>query len=92
MDNFYHGYGELHGGSLGEELCKPEYPCDGPDPDRVEEGNAYFDKEFPKLTRATKAEFVEVTAPDLSAAEATTSQAGKCLCVRFFGRLAVWCF
>ena len=37
----YDGYGEMHRGSVGDDLCKPDYPCLGPDPDRVEEGNGY---------------------------------------------------
>ena len=58
-NKIYDGYGEMHGGSVGDDLCKPDYPCLGPDPDRVEEGNAYFDKDFPKLTKLTTATFKE---------------------------------
>jgi hypothetical protein len=54
----YAGYGEMQGGELGQALCKPGQPCSGPDPDRVAEGNAYFDSEFPLLTRVKQAVYV----------------------------------
>lgn len=41
-DKVYDGYGELHGGSVGDKMCKPDQPCKGPNPDRLMEGNSYF--------------------------------------------------
>jgi hypothetical protein len=48
----------MQGGALGDALCKPGQACAGPDPDRIAEGNAYLDAEFPLLTRVKQATFV----------------------------------
>lgn len=54
----YAGYGEMHGGDLGDSLCKPGTPCQGPSPDRIMEGNTYFDSDFPLMTKVLSARYL----------------------------------
>lgn len=75
-DNVYEGYGELHGGSVGESMCKPDWACKGPNPDRLMEGNEYFDKDFPELTHLNSIALAD--APAATAAPTAAASVADC--------------